>query len=628
MRRRAFSLGTASLPRKLTRSARAGAFTWATTLAIAIIGAGACDYDSAPLFPGDAGPVQGGGPSASSGQLGDGPFLAPRVIPGNAPEHCNDGQKTADESDVDCGGGECATCAPTRTCGSGSDCFSKICTGGVCTQAALDDGVQNSVESGVDCGGEAYAPRCPAGQGCRRNVDCESGICTGDVCVAASITDGIKNGSESDVDCGGLNGAVPRCGLGKLCNQGTDCESTACSPTVPAFCTTPEGANGNKDPGETDRDCGGADLSVARCGTTKICAAGSDCLSGVCSAALLCQNATGTDGLQNGDESDVDCGKATTGAPKCPLGKKCRTREDCKTGGCGADHLCTDTPSCGQRAGGLTCGPTESALPGDGGVSGDAGAAGQESCCAEAALPSGAKLDKYVITAGRMRAMVEALQSDVHGFIAAAPPPGWNPAWTDQLPVIRADVDFQLGPWNYGEGCHLRYGGARTYDTDTIFTYGNGQTDRSALPRAVLDEKALNCVPQALAAALCAFDAKRLATPAVIDEARMLGGAWPWGADAPTAERMNHDFGTGPTYTFPAGATELSAHVSAPGRVPDGNGSAGHADVVGLLLPWIQSDTPDQRIMSLYSWSVDEGDGKPVNYAFETSYVIGARCMR
>ena len=91
---------------------------------------------------------------------------------------------------------------------------------------------------------------------------------------------------------------------------------------------------------------------------------------------------------------------------------------------------------------------------------------------------------------------------------------------------------------------------------------------------------------------------------------------------------MNHDFGTGPTYTFPAAATELTAHVSAPGRVPGGNTTAGHADVVGLLLPWIQDASPDLRAMSLYSWTVDEGDGKLVTYGFESSYVIGARCMR
>ena len=188
--------------------------------AIATIAFGACNYDSDPYFAGDSGPGSGEGPGGSSGsQVGDGPFLPPRVIPGNAPDHCGDGLKSADESDVDCGGAECPTCGAGSACAAPTDCFSKICTAGACTQAALDDGVQNSVESGVDCGGEAYAPKCPAGQGCRRDSDCETNHCASDLCQAASSTDGLKNGSESDVDCGGLDGAVPRCAIGKLCGQ-------------------------------------------------------------------------------------------------------------------------------------------------------------------------------------------------------------------------------------------------------------------------------------------------------------------------------------------------------------------------------------------------------------------------
>lgn len=596
--------------------------------AIATIGFTACSYESNAVFADDAGQIPNAdGPVGSSGQVSDAPTLPPRVIPGNAPDHCRDGQKSADESDVDCGGSECATCAPSKVCNGPGDCFSKICTAGVCTQAALDDGVQNSVETGVDCGGEVYALPCPAGQGCRRDADCQTGVCRNEVCQAPTITDGLKNGSETDADCGGLDGNVPRCGLRKTCNQGTDCASETCAGSAPARCAPPTANNGVKDQGESGLDCGGADLDVPRCPTNQACASGADCISGVCSAALVCQPATGTDGVKNGDESDVDCGKASTGAPKCPLGKACRTREDCQTGGCGLDQLCIDTPSCAQPAGGNSCGPTESPAPTDAGPS-DAGNPQHESCCAEAPLPSGAKLDKYLITAGRMRAMVDALGGNVRGFIESSPPADWDPSWTESLPVIRADVDFQLGPWSYGQGCHLRYGGARTYDTDTLFTYGNGSTDRSTIPRSVLDEKALNCLPEPLAAALCAYDGKKLATVAVLDEARKAGGAWPWGADAPTATRIVHDFGTGPSYTHPAGGTELSAHVAAPGRMPTGNTTAGHADLVGLLLPWVRDANPELRTLSLYSWTVDEGTGQPVNYLFDTSYVIGARCMR
>ncbi|MCS6913220.1 MAG: FG-GAP-like repeat-containing protein [Myxococcales bacterium] len=66
--------------------------------------------------------------------------------------------------------------------------------------ARCDDGVQNGVETGVDCGG----PCPPCGPSC---------------------TDRIRNGDETDVDCGG---SCSPCLGGQACLRGPDCSSGRC----------------------------------------------------------------------------------------------------------------------------------------------------------------------------------------------------------------------------------------------------------------------------------------------------------------------------------------------------------------------------------------------------------------
>ena len=95
---------------------------------------------------------------------------------------CSDGIQNGSETDVDCGGGTCPTCANGKHCIAGSDCASHVCTGGVCQAATCSDGVKNGNETGVDCGG-GTCPTCPNGQGCNVNSDCSSGHCVGGVCV-------------------------------------------------------------------------------------------------------------------------------------------------------------------------------------------------------------------------------------------------------------------------------------------------------------------------------------------------------------------------------------------------------------------------------------------------------------
>jgi len=101
------------------------------------------------------------------------------------------------------------------------------------------------------------------------------------------------------------------------------------APDLPPACTDQQ-QNG----AETDVDCGGG--TCPACADGKTCKAGMDCASGICqsvsSAKLTCAAASCIDGVQNGSETDVDCGGAKCAG--CPGGKKCKAGTDCQSGAC------------------------------------------------------------------------------------------------------------------------------------------------------------------------------------------------------------------------------------------------------------------------------------------------------
>src|SRR5581483_193449 len=120
----------------------------------------------------------------------------------------------------------------------------------------------------------------------------------------------------------------------------TDCPSgQACSSNM---CVAMGCMDMVQDGMETDVDCGGSGAGHCNpCGDGKKCLVGTDCKSMVCTAGK-CQTATCTDGVQNNAETDTDCGGGT--CPKCGPTKKCSIGNDCVGGQCGANMTCT--PDC------------------------------------------------------------------------------------------------------------------------------------------------------------------------------------------------------------------------------------------------------------------------------------------
>ncbi len=188
---------------------------------------------------------------------------------------CSDDKKNGDETDVDCGGGKCDKCAENKHCSENSDCLSDNCEDGTC-KIKIDpcaDGEKTGDESDVDCGGSC-STKCADGKTCNAAEDCASNMCDG-VCI--SCADGTKNGNESDIDCGGS--CDTKCADGKACNSGEDCANGFCDGNVCTSCS-----DGVLNGDEADIDCGGR--CGANCAVDKPCHSDNDCETYNCGESL------------------------------------------------------------------------------------------------------------------------------------------------------------------------------------------------------------------------------------------------------------------------------------------------------------------------------------------------------
>ena len=149
------------------------------------------------------GETNGGGSGAGgSGASGD----SGRGGSGGAPGDCDNGMQDGLETDVDCGGG-CAPCGPGSPCVLDVDCDTRCTSRKLCELYECSDEVANGAETDEDCGGPDCDRRCAAGAECREDSDCESLLCRDGRCVA-SVCDP-KSSPCGTSDC--------------LCANGRDC---------------------------------------------------------------------------------------------------------------------------------------------------------------------------------------------------------------------------------------------------------------------------------------------------------------------------------------------------------------------------------------------------------------------
>lgn len=113
---------------------------------------------------------------------------------------------------------------------------------------------------------------------------------------AGLCDDGVRNGDESDVDCGGRCEACP---VGAACRASSDCASEQCVDAVccESACLGACRACSEGRTGEADGTCANV---LAGSDPDDECSGGYDCRDGSCESCV--------DGLQNGDETWIDCG--------------------------------------------------------------------------------------------------------------------------------------------------------------------------------------------------------------------------------------------------------------------------------------------------------------------------------
>ncbi len=413
-------------------------------------------------------------------------------------------------------------------------------------------------------------------------------------------------GSETDVDCGGAGN--PKCAVAKSCKIGDDCESAVCKTGV---CVSPSANDGVKNGGETDVDCGGPDAGTPRCDTGKACLGGGDCASLVCDGAKkTCNAPSPTDGVKNGTETDVDCGGA--GNPTCSTGKICVKHADCTSNGCAYDNRCASHASCTQLAGGYTCG----------GIDSDAR---QNDCCESAAVGA-YTVDKYLITAGRMRAFLDRFNGDIKTYVSGLPANVWNTAYTAEMPTNYDDANIQLGPYYDKRACDAGYHTGHVFHTPVT------ADDPEDFPQSVTDTKALNCVPWWLMNAFCLWDGGHLATEAEIHAAYTNNGTttYPWGAIGTYTTTAQNDYAVGVwSYATPnpppgahtdgSGYLDIAFYVAPPGRRPNGYDKTGVADMVGDVLEWV-SDR-DRQFIWKGSWENHASEADNYNPAPNDPYL-------
>jgi hypothetical protein len=531
------------------------------------------------------------------------------------------------------------------------------------------------------------------GDTCQVDAECVSDFCEGALCGAPGATahsDGRRNAGETDIDCGGPAGKT--CPEGAKCKVAADCE-TICTAGV---CAPPSDTDGKKNNGETDVDCGGP--TAKKCAVAKACETAADCGLGYCLTGA-CAAPSPTDAVQNGTETDIDCGGAAqtfdgvsvAAAKTCDLAQKCTADADCGSQLCAESKRCVEAASCRPVHGGYTCGKGEFG----------AASAVHESCCKTLPVPGLTMMqggvakqvyvDKYEITAGRVREWVKSIKAQFGGVPNIQ---SWvktrmqtDPILAKMYPTDRADylpmqatgqikpfpkagggtenldigLQDQIGPTSYyrgvlgnggTSGCGQYAGsfGHRTYWFNATEAAYFSEVVRPAEQQEWLDEKAMNCMTAQMFAAFCAWDGGYLQTQTAL--AGAYGAtAWPWGATPLPSDEVakisNYNSGTGgfgnaknPRYLYPivnyaTFSSDFSPIIAAPGRFPGDASQVRPAtdtwmDLGGNMIEWSHDGNG-----GYFGWTGASFEGHIYGRAWSTALVFmdkygkgGTRCMR
>jgi cysteine-rich repeat protein len=181
-----------------------------------------------------------------------------------------------------------------------------------------------------------------ADEPCLTDSDCCSGVCYAtQVCAGACSANGATCASASECCGGQCSGSVCCVPDGNACTTGADCCSTACVNGACLAQASPADVCGDGVLGSSEA-CDDGNVNVGDGCSNCTVDPGFSCAGepSACAPSSSCNDA-----MQNGAESDVDCGGPAC-AP-CALGQSCTTALDCASSACVAG-LCMNVAVCGD----------------------------------------------------------------------------------------------------------------------------------------------------------------------------------------------------------------------------------------------------------------------------------------
>ena len=272
------------------------------------------------------------------------------------------------------------------------------------------------------------------------------------------MQEGRRDGSRALRALGCALGVVGSGGLAFVaCGGGGGSASSGADASIVApTLAEPNDHDGIQNGSETDVDCGGAGATTPRCDVGAKCASGADCASGAC-ASGRCAAPSASDGVKNGGETGVDCGGPR--APACPDGEPCVARSDCRSRVCLSGSCVAPSPADGVKNGTETdvdCGgPT--APPCDDGRACGAGGDCASGVCAAGACAAPTSSD----------GVKNGTETDVDCGGPTAPRCAAPKA-------CLLDADCTSGGCDYAGRCALRRSCVRHYGGDTCGLGGPG----------------------------------------------------------------------------------------------------------------------------------------------------------
>lgn len=340
-----------------------------------------------------------------------------------------------------------------------------------CTTACAWETVGSCTDEGVCEPGTAMqtSDGCPAGQVRSRICGSECtydpfAACEADTCAPPGSMETVACGMCGSLDrfctaegvwssgaCEGEGACVPgsmgmaSCGM---CGMQEALCDTTCSWVPSAVCT----GEGVCSPGarmstmsgcpagqtrtlECDAMC---DFTIVAQPCTARCSVPSDCTSGVCTGGA-CQPATCADGVQNSDETDVDCGGATS-CPRCATGFRCGSTSDCATDTC-TSGFCGAVPCNTSPARVLVYGPGGSMATGSGWFPpGTITTIATDSTWRSLATSDFGQYDVIWIAGGLCTGTTDSVMGTAEDTLGA-----WGPAVRGRIVITTEDADFHGG---------------------------------------------------------------------------------------------------------------------------------------------------------------------------------------